>query len=91
LYGADVVHKNDEDSVSMLGSFQGEEVVTVFKGLNISGGTDEASNISVSSSTVTAASSSRTAIPDIEDHNGVVIKRRFKEGDLLSMRSDSLL
>ena len=75
VYEADLVNKVTDDSISMHHSHQGEEgVITVFKGLGISA--DEASNIIFSSN----SSSRDFSLQDIEDHGGVMIKRRFKEG-----------
>ena len=98
VHEADLVNRNStHDSISMHHGLQVEEgVITVFKGLDISA--DEASNISSSPSDYSSrelslqavtTSSSRAAVvaamPDIEDHGGgVMIKRRFKEGEWFS-------
>jgi len=100
VHEADLVNRNStHDSISIHQDFQVEEgVITVFKGLDISA--DEASNISsspsdyssrelslqaVTTSSSRAAAAVVAAMPDIEDHGGgVIIKRRFKEGDWCS-------
>jgi len=100
VHEADLINRNStHDSISIHQDLQVEEgVITVFKGLDISA--DEASNISsspsdyssrelslqaVTTSSSRAAAAVVAAMPDIEDHGGgVMIKRRFKEGEWCS-------
>ena len=99
MHEADLINRNStHDSSSIHHDLQvAEGMITVFKGLDISA--DEASNISSSHSdyssrelslqAVTTSSSRAAAVvavmPDIEDHGGgVMIKRRFKEGEWCS-------